>query len=167
MTVEINYEAEEKLHIPYRKIITKAVEACIEAEKCPYEAEVSVTIVDGPAIRELNRDYRGIDKETDVLSFPMLEFPAPDDFDAACTDDSFNPETGRRPGPFPGGGVRPHQDPGACVPDGPQHAASLRLRPHGRRRAGSHGSASAHYSGRDGLQEMISAALVLYGQKKS
>ena len=31
MTVEINYEAEEKLHIPYRKIITKAVEACIEA----------------------------------------------------------------------------------------------------------------------------------------
>ena len=55
MTVEINYEAEEKLHIPYRKIITKAVEACIEAEKCPYEAEVSVTIVDGPAIRELNR----------------------------------------------------------------------------------------------------------------
>ena len=94
MTVEINYEAEEKLHIPYRKIITKAVEACIEAEKCPYEAEVSVTIVDGPAIRVLNRDYRGIDKETDVLSFPMLEFPAPDDFDAACTDDSFNPETG-------------------------------------------------------------------------
>ena len=56
MTVEINYEAEEKLHIPYRKIITKAVEACIEAEKCPYEAEVSVTIVDGPAIRELNRE---------------------------------------------------------------------------------------------------------------
>ena len=94
MTVEINYEAEEKLHIPYRKITTKAVEACIEAEKCPYEAEVSVTIVDGPAIRELNRDYRGIDKETDVLSFPMLEFPAPDDCDEACTEDSFNPETG-------------------------------------------------------------------------
>ena len=152
MTVEINYEAEEKLHIPYRKIITKAVEACIEAEKCPYEAEVSVTIVDGPAIRELNRDYRGIDKETDVLSFPMLEFPAPDDFDAACTDDSFNPE--------------PHQDPGACVPDGPQHAASLRLRPHGRRRAGSHGSASAHHSGRNGLQEMISPVPVCYGRQK-
>ena len=53
-----------------------------------------MTIVDGPAIRELNRDYRGIDKETDVLSFPMLEYPAPDDFDAACTDESFNPETG-------------------------------------------------------------------------
>ena len=94
MTVEINYEAEEKLHIPYRKIITKAVEACIEAEKCPYEAEVSVTIVDGPAIRELNRDYRGIDKETYVLSVAMMEFTAPDDFDEACTEDSFNPETG-------------------------------------------------------------------------
>ena len=95
MTVEINYEAEEKLHIPYRKIITKAVEVCIEAEKCPYEAEVSVTIVDGPAIRELNRDYRGIDKETDVLSFPMFQFrpgELPEDL-----SEYLDPETGLLP----------------------------------------------------------------------
>ena len=94
MTIDIAYEAEEKLHIPYRRIIETVVCGCLDAEKCPYEAEVSVTITDGPSIRELNRDYRGIDKETDVLSFPMLEFPAPDDFDEACTEDSFNPETG-------------------------------------------------------------------------
>ena len=35
-------------------------------------AELSVTIVDGPEIRELNRDYRGIDRVTDVLSFPQF-----------------------------------------------------------------------------------------------
>ena len=94
MTVEIAYEAEEKLHIPYRAVIEDVVEAVLSAEKCPYEAEVSVTIVDGPAIRELNRDYRNIDRETDVLSFPMVDFPAPAAYDEGCTDDSFNPETG-------------------------------------------------------------------------
>ena len=36
-------------------------------------AEVSVTIVDDEEIRELNRDYRGNDKVTDVLSFPQFE----------------------------------------------------------------------------------------------
>lgn len=33
--------------------------------------EVSVSFVDGEEIRELNRDYRGVDRVTDVLSFPM------------------------------------------------------------------------------------------------
>ena len=36
------------------------------------EAEISVTVVDGEEIRELNRDYRGIDRVTDVLSFPQF-----------------------------------------------------------------------------------------------
>ena len=33
--------------------------------------EVSVTLVDGKTIRELNKEYRGVDKVTDVLSFPL------------------------------------------------------------------------------------------------
>ena len=96
MTVEINYEAEEKLHIPYRKIITKAVEACIEAEKCPYEAEVSVVLTDNERIRELNREFRNIDRPTDVLSFPMCDYDKPGDFDwlEEHGDDCFHPETG-------------------------------------------------------------------------
>lgn len=35
--------------------------------------EISVSFVDNEEIRQLNRDYRNIDKETDVLSFPMEE----------------------------------------------------------------------------------------------
>jgi probable rRNA maturation factor len=35
------------------------------------DTEVSVTVVIGEEIRELNRDYRGIDRVTDVLSFPQ------------------------------------------------------------------------------------------------
>lgn len=37
------------------------------------EGEVSLTFVDDEAIRELNREYRGLDKPTDVLSFPMYD----------------------------------------------------------------------------------------------
>ncbi len=37
------------------------------------EAELSILIVDDTRMAELNRDYRGIDQTTDVLSFPMLE----------------------------------------------------------------------------------------------
>lgn len=37
------------------------------------EAELSVTVVSDEEIRELNRDYRGNDKVTDVLSFPQFD----------------------------------------------------------------------------------------------
>lgn len=36
--------------------------------------EVSVTFTDNEGIRELNARHRGIDKETDVLSFPLTDF---------------------------------------------------------------------------------------------
>jgi metalloprotein, YbeY/UPF0054 family len=41
------------------------------------EAEVSVTITGPEEIRKLNSDFRGIDSETDVLSFPMIECSVP------------------------------------------------------------------------------------------
>lgn len=93
MGVEISYEAEEKLHLPYRAVIGEVVRICLEAEGCPCGAEVSVTITDGPAIRALNREYRGIDRETDVLSFPMLEFERPGEIDAAAAG-NLNPDSG-------------------------------------------------------------------------
>ena len=37
--------------------------------------ELSILFVDGPMMRELNRDYRGIDRTTDVLAFPQEEGP--------------------------------------------------------------------------------------------
>lgn len=40
----------------------------------PFSASVDITITDDEGIREYNREYRDIDKATDVLSFPMCDF---------------------------------------------------------------------------------------------
>ncbi len=39
------------------------------------QKDVELVLVDNSAIRELNRQYRGIDKPTDVLSFPLEDVP--------------------------------------------------------------------------------------------
>ncbi len=46
----------------------------LQTEECDFDAEISVTFTDNEGIRKINKEYRGIDKPTDVLSFPMLEF---------------------------------------------------------------------------------------------
>lgn len=94
MTFEISYEAKTKLHVPYREIIEKSILLALDYEKCPYEAEVSVTIVDDEEIREINKEHRNIDKATDVLSFPFNEFDTPGDFTDFDDIGEFNPDTG-------------------------------------------------------------------------
>ena len=96
MTVEIEYEAKRRLELPYETIINDVIEEAMDYERCPYEAEVCVVLTDNPSIQEINRDYRQIDRPTDVLSFPMVDYERPADF---CgleeqAEDYFNPETG-------------------------------------------------------------------------
>ena len=97
MSLEICYEAEESLDLPYEEIAERVVNACLAAENCPFEAEVSLSFVDEEAIRELNRDFRELDRETDVLSFPMLEFEAPAVFPEEIGEEDINPDTGEVP----------------------------------------------------------------------
>ncbi len=54
-------------------IAQRAVDAVFEKEDFPYGYEVSITLVDNTAIAALNREYRGVDASTDVLSFAMME----------------------------------------------------------------------------------------------
>lgn len=56
-----------------RALIRKAVSETLKEEKFPRSAEISVSFVDNEEIRVLNLEYRGKDKPTDVLSFPMWE----------------------------------------------------------------------------------------------
>jgi len=53
--------------------IRNAILATLDYEAFQYDAEVSVTFCDNEYIRKLNKEYRNVDKHTDVLSFPMYE----------------------------------------------------------------------------------------------
>lgn len=55
-------------------IIEKVIQKCFEVEHInPTSLYICVTLTDPKNIREINKEYRNIDKETDVLSFPMFE----------------------------------------------------------------------------------------------
>ena len=59
-----------------KALVRKAVCAALKYEGFERAAEVSVTFTDNAGIRVLNREYRDIDRETDVLSFPLIDFAA-------------------------------------------------------------------------------------------
>ena len=72
-------------------LIKKAVAAALDAEGIAQPCLVSVMLTDEEGIRAVNREFRGIDAATDVLSFPLNELK-PGAFDPACCERDF--ETG-------------------------------------------------------------------------
>lgn len=77
---------QEKMQVSYKlkRLVRLAVEATLAYEEIKRPLEVSVTFVDNEGIRKLNRNYRKIDKPTDVLSFPLFDFEGDGD---AMTDE--------------------------------------------------------------------------------
>ena len=55
------------------EVIRKSIETAVDFLNVKENMEVSVILADNELIRKLNREYRGRDTETDVLSFPMME----------------------------------------------------------------------------------------------
>lgn len=95
MTIEFEKEYDRDLGINYEEIADKVINAALDYEECPYEAEVSLTLVDNNRIHEINKEFRDIDRPTDVLSFPMVEYDDAGEFAfLEDEDDCFNPETG-------------------------------------------------------------------------
>lgn len=96
MTILLEEETEVSFDFDYQALADTVIAAVCDAEECPYEAEVNLTLVDNARIRTVNREYRQIDRPTDVLSFPMQTYEAPADFSHAedCVEDNFNPDTG-------------------------------------------------------------------------
>ena len=52
--------------------LTYVIEFALKEEEVSVKCEVSLLFVDNDEIKEINNETRNIDKETDVLSFPML-----------------------------------------------------------------------------------------------
>ena len=71
--VEINYEELEPNN-KYDELINKVIEKCFEVEKLKNtKLYINIILTIPSVIKEINQKYRNIDKETDVLSFPMFE----------------------------------------------------------------------------------------------
>lgn len=96
MTIQIEHEVENSFDFDTDMLIEKVINASLDYEQCPYEVEVSVILTDNSTIQEINREHRQIDAPTDVLSFPMVNYEIPSDFERLEEeqDDCFHPDTG-------------------------------------------------------------------------
>ena len=66
-----NEQSKFKIGFGLRHLVKRAVKATLQCENFTRDARVSVTFTDNAGIREKNKEFRGIDAATDVLSFPM------------------------------------------------------------------------------------------------
>ncbi len=96
MTSYVENETEIELPFDMKDILDKIMDAVMEMEKCPYETSVNLLLTDNEGIRYYNREYRDIDKETDVLSFPNIAFEKEGDFSHVedAQADCFDPDSG-------------------------------------------------------------------------
>lgn len=77
LKLKIYFEnSQEKLPITYRlkMLVRDAIEASLDFEQFNNATEVSVTFTDNEGIHALNKKFRGVDRPTDVLSFPLFDY---------------------------------------------------------------------------------------------
>ena len=92
MKLKIYFENDQKKHaIKYKMqmLIRHTILETLDYEGMENDVEVSVTFVDDEGIRELNNRFRKLDKPTDVLSFPLLDYEGESEepfFDELCNN---------------------------------------------------------------------------------
>ena len=70
--IEVNYNAISELPNE-EKLIKEVVSRVLEEEKVLPEVDVYITLTNNEEIHKINKEYRDVDRPTDVLSFPMYE----------------------------------------------------------------------------------------------
>ena len=73
MTLYFEEEGDVKLPLECEALAKRVVEEALDYVGCPYEAEVNLLLTENAQIHEMNKEFRGIDRATDVLSFPMID----------------------------------------------------------------------------------------------
>lgn len=95
MTLFFEEEGELKLDLPCKELAEKVINAALDYANCPYEAEVNLLLTMNDEIQEMNQNFRSIDRPTDVLSFPMIDYEEAGNFDfLEDVMDAFHPESG-------------------------------------------------------------------------
>lgn len=95
MTLFFEEEGELKLDLPCKELAEKVINAALDYVDCPYETEVNLLLTMNDEIQEMNKNFRSIDRPTDVLSFPMIDYEEAGNFDfLEDVMDAFHPESG-------------------------------------------------------------------------
>lgn len=95
MALFFEEEGSLRLPLPCEELAREVVDAALNYVGCPYEAQVNLLLTTDEQIHEMNRQFRGIDRPTDVLSFPLVEYEAPGEFGfLEDEEDCFDPESG-------------------------------------------------------------------------
>lgn len=84
---------QEKLEVTEEFVdkLKSVIEFALKEEEVNIKCEVSLLFVDNEEIKQINKDTRRIDRETDVLSFPMLEYEYKKVFKEIYKDYKFSP----------------------------------------------------------------------------
>ncbi len=95
MTLYFENESKDAFPFDCEALGNQIFSAFMDYVNCPYEAEVSLLLTTSQTICEINLEKRNINRPTDVLSFPMNDFPIAGDF-AFLEDEpwAFHPESG-------------------------------------------------------------------------
>lgn len=98
MSLYFEKETAEELSFDYEKAAIEVIDAVMNHFQCPYEYTVNVYLIGPEEIQEINASYRGINKVTDVLSFPNISFEKEADFSILDQEenayDCFDPDSG-------------------------------------------------------------------------
>lgn len=79
----------------YNEVATKVVLEALSYEGFNKDAQISITIVDSDEIKAINKEFRNIDKPTDVLSFPLIDFSIDHNYEISEDSlDCIDPENG-------------------------------------------------------------------------
>lgn len=91
-------ENETEITVPFdaEEIAERVIKEALAYEQCPYEANVDILLTDNKRIHAMNKEFRKVDRPTDVLSFPNVDYDSPADFSQIenHAEDYFDPESG-------------------------------------------------------------------------
>ena len=96
MTFYVENEVDAKFDFDIEELCDLVGDEVMRSEGCTEDLEVSLIITDDEGIRQMNSEFRGIDKPTDVLSFPGVNYDEPGDFSVMKGSqrvDLLNPDT--------------------------------------------------------------------------
>ena len=96
MTSYVENETEVSFSFDVKEVADSVIETILEQEGCPYEVQINLLLTDNEGIRTYNAQFREIDRATDVLSFPNVDYEEPADFSDLEEQeaDYFDPDSG-------------------------------------------------------------------------